>query len=199
MIHAFVGTAEDNKKAVLRGTGKTSTMTAYLYYEKKRKNRSVLTNYYTDFSDDIDSCQNIIEKLSQSPEEYNEPICGFTEMHNIINSLGSKNKQILFITKFASQIRKLDCDALYDTQRFKDIHLRLQLHTDTIFIPEKRHQEDYSLCRNDRCTKSHYIFIYRYKPWFPRWIRKFDPAEIGQHYDTKQIVWDTLELSSKGA
>ena len=193
MIYAFVGTVEDCYGSTLRGTGKTNSMVGYLYLEYLA-GRKIYTNFYTSFSEKIDSCQNIIEHLEKyRPDNVS---CGFTEMHNVINSIGQKARQVLFITKFASQIRKLDCDALYDTQRFHDIHLRLQLHTDIIFIPEKRHLDNV-VCNNDRCIKDHEIYVYRYKPFYPKWVRKFYPELVGKLYDSKQIVFDTLDKDIK--
>ena len=191
MIIAFVGTVEDTMSGTIRGIGKTAAMTLYSYYEKTLKNRKIYTNYYTDFSDTIESCQNILNHVFENKQ--NNSLIALTEMHNIINSLGSKNKQVQFIDKFASQIRKLDCDMLYDTQRFHNIHIRLQLHTDVIFLMEKRHL-DGNICRNDRCKLDHEIYIYRYLPYYPYWLRKFNPAIIGQHYDSGEVVYDQLNF-----
>ena len=196
MIHAFVGIIRvRGSNQCMRGNGKTLSMTGYLYL-KHLKGSPVYTNYYTDFSDKIDSCQNIINYLhDEKPENVS---CGFTEMQNVINSLGSGAKKVLFINKFASQIRKIDAEALYDTQRLYDINNRLREHTDVIWIPEKRHIEDGSLCNNDRCKKDHDVYVWRYEPYSDRWIRKFNCKIIGSHYDSKQIVEDYLDKNPEG-
>lgn len=189
MIHAFIGSISVNEFGCIRGNGKTCSMTGYLL-NAKAHGALIYTNYFTDFSDKIDSCQNIIEFLQC--EMPNNVVCGFTEFHNVINSLGSNAKQVGFINKFASQIRKLDVEALYDTQRFQDIHIRMRNHTDYIYVPEKRHF-DLKICNNDRCKKPHKIYVYRYFPYFKYWLRCYDATIIGKHYDTKQIVFDTLD------
>jgi hypothetical protein len=191
MIHAFCGMYGSEPTNCIRGNGKTLSMTGYLWL-KHLSGYDVYTNYFTDFSKTIDSAQNIIVYLQDNRPK--NVIVGFTEFHNVINSLGSSAKQIKFIDLFASQIRKLDCDALYDTQRFMSMNNRLRYHTDYIWLPEKRHPEDLSLCNNDRCKKEHDIYLYRYKPYYPKWIRKFKASVIGKHYDTKQIVFDTLVI-----
>lgn len=190
MIHAFVGSISSNEFGCVRGNGKTLSLTGYLLLAKLAGNK-IFTNYYTDFSDMVDSCQNIVEYLqSEMPDNV---VCGFTEFHNVINSIGTNNKQLAFINKFASQIRKLDVEALYDTQRYADIHIRMRNHTDTIFVPEKRHIDDLRICNNDRCKEKHEIYVYRYYPYYHKWLRKFNAEIIGKHYDTRKIVFDTLD------
>jgi hypothetical protein len=189
MIHAFCGMYGSEESNCIRGNGKTLSMTGYLWL-KYLSGYDVYTNYYTDFSKTIDSAQNIITYLQDNRPE--NTVVGFTEFHNVINSLGSTAKQVKFVELFASQIRKLDCDALYDTQRFMSMNNRLRDHTDYIWLPEKRHPEDLSLCNNDRCKRDHDIYVYRFKPSYSKWIRKFKASIIGRHYDTKQIVFDTL-------
>jgi hypothetical protein len=195
MIHAFVGIiSKRGSNQCMRGNGKTGSMTGYLYLSYL-EGKTIFTNYYTDFSEMIASCQDIIQYIEDNkpPNVY----CGFTEMHNVINSIGSKTKEVLFINKFCSQIRKFDVEAMYDTQRFYDMNNRLREHTDIIWIPEKRHKDDLSLCNNDRCKKDHDVYVYRYEPTCNEWIRRFDMSIIGKHYDTKQIVYDTLNLDKK--
>jgi len=203
VIHAFCGMVGGEEHNCIRGNGKTLSMTGYLWL-KYLAGYDVYTNYFTDFSKNIDgdtgkwniesnnSAQNIITFLQDNRPK--NTVVGFTEFHNVINSLGSSAKQVKFIDLFASQIRKLDCDALYDTQRFMSMNNRLRHHTDFIWLPEKRHPEDLTLCNNDRCKREHDIYLYRFQPSHPKWIRKFKASVIGKHYDTKQIVFDTLVM-----
>lgn len=196
MIHCFCGMYGSEESKCIRGNGKTLSLTGYLWL-LHLSGYEIYTNYYTDFSEKIDSAQNIITYLqdNQSENEDKQIAVGFTEFHNVINSIGSTAKQIKFIDLFASQIRKLNCDALYDTQRFMNMNNRLRYHTDYIWLPEKRHPEDLSLCNNDRCILEHDIYVYRYYPNYSnRWIRKFNASIIGRHYNTKQIVYDTLVI-----
>ncbi len=191
MIHAFVGIIQNERRNCIRGGGKTCSMTGYLLLAKS-VGKQVYTNYYTDFSDKIDSAQNIITYLHEN--EPGDVIVGFTEFQNTINSMGTGIKATKFINRFASQIRKLDCDALYDTQRLADIHVRLRNHTDYIWIPEKRHRNDLSLCNNDRCPRTdHDIYVYRAFPEYPYWIRNFKADIIGKHYNSRERIYDEID------
>lgn len=198
MIHAFVGMIDTDNYGCIRGNGKTLSMTGYLYL-KYIQGFEVYTNYETDFSYMIDSSQNIIKALRDKygDRDINDKrevkaVVGFSEFKKVCDALGSKTKQVKFIDLFASEIRKLDIDGLYDTQRFKDINNRIRYHTDVIWIPEKRHQDDLSICNNDRCKEPHDVYVYRVHPPYKKWIRRFDATIIGKHYNTRKLVIDNF-------
>ena len=67
-------------------------------------------------------------------ERHDDLILCISEMGKILNSIGSKNEQVLFIEAFTSQMRKLRIELYWDTQRFRSIHVRLRTITDIIFI-----------------------------------------------------------------
>jgi hypothetical protein len=190
MIIAFIGTLDDESDTPISGTGKTCSMTGYLYQDYL-EGKKIYTNYHTEFSEDILGFQAMINKLKgvHSPDT----ILGISEMQTVLNSLGSTQQQVLFIDSFASQLRKIDVDIYYDTQRLMNIHKRLRVHTDVILIPYKTHLDN-TPCYFNRCKKPHKIFVYSQKPFKQKPIVCFDASEVGKLYDTLEIIYDILEL-----
>lgn len=190
MIIAFIGTLDDESDTPISGTGKTCSMTGYLYQDYL-EGKKIYTNYHTEFSDEVIGFQAMINKLKgvHSPDT----ILGVSEMQNVLNSVGSTQQQVLFIDSFASQMRKIDVDLYYDTQRLMNIHKRLRVHTDIILIPYKTHMDN-KPCYFNRCKKPHKIFVYSHKPFIEKPILCFDATEVGKLYDTYEIIYDALEL-----
>jgi len=190
MIIAFIGTLDDESDTPISGTGKTCSMTGYLYQDYL-EGKKIYTNYHTEFSTDIIGFQAMINKLKgvHSPDT----ILGISEMQTVLNSLGSTQQQVLFIDSFASQLRKIDVDIYYDTQRLMNIHKRLRVHTDVILIPYKTHLDN-EPCYFNRCKKPHKIFVYSQKPFKQKPVICFDATEVGKMYDTLEIIYDVLEL-----
>ena len=195
MIIGFVGTITDETNRSIRGCGKTCSMTGYAYLDYLN-GKHIWSNYNTDFSEKVCGFQEMINEIGQTPHP--DHILCISEMQQILNSLGSSQQQVLFIDMFASQLRKLDVDLYYDTQRYKNIHLRMRVHTDYVMIPYKTHTDN-SPCNNDRCMKDHKIFVYCHKPeGYKKWIKVFDAVRVGKHYDNKQIIFDELKIPKKG-
>ena len=194
MIIGFVGTITDETNRSIRGCGKTNSMTGYAYLDYLRK-KTVWSNYWTDFSEKICGFQEMIDTIGTEPHP--DLIICISEMQQVLNSIGSTFDQILFIDMFASQLRKLDVDLYYDTQRFNNIHKRLRVHTDYIMIPYKTH-EDNSACNFDRCKKPHKIFVYCHKPeGFKKPLKCFNATKVGQHYNNKEIIFDKIVIPKK--
>jgi hypothetical protein len=193
MIVAFVGTINDESNTPISGNGKTCSMTGVSYLDNL-DGREVWSNYYTSFSDKIIGMQQMIELIGDTPHP--DLILCVSEMQQVLNSIGSSYDQILFIDGFASQLRKLDVDLYYDTQRFMNIHKRLRIHTDIIYLPYKTHLDN-TPCNFNRCMKPHKIFLYAYKPMMRKYRCVFDASEVGKLYDTKEIVIDKLVVPSK--
>ena len=187
---AFVGCYDVSAEAPISGTGKTLSMTGFGYLDHLA-DKIVWSNYHTTFSDEVIGFQAMINKLKgvNSPDT----IIGVSEMQNVLNSVGSTQQQVLFIDSFASQMRKIDVDLYYDTQRLMNIHKRLRVHTDIILIPYKTHMDN-KPCYFNRCKKPHKIFVYSHKPFIEKPILCFDATEVGKLYDTYEIIYDVLEL-----
>jgi len=193
MIAAFVGTVNDESNCPISGNGKTCSLTGYAYLDYLN-GKHIWSNYYTTFSEEIIGMQAMIEKIGnvESPNT----ILLISEMQQVLNSIGSTYDQILFIDMFASQLRKLDVDLYYDTQRFNNIHKRLRIHTDVILIPHKYHMDN-SPCNFNRCMKPHKIYVYSEKPFCSKVRKIIDATRAGKLYDTKEIVMDKLTIPSR--
>jgi hypothetical protein len=193
MIIAFVGTVNDESDTPISGNGKTCGMTGYAYLDYLNK-KHIWSNYQTDFSEKICGMQEMITEIGS--EAHPDTIMCISEMQQVLNSIGSTYDQILFIDMFASQLRKLDVDLYYDTQRFNNIHKRLRIHTDVILIPHKFHFDN-TRCNFNRCMKPHKIYMYSHKPFKPKYLKIFSAPAVGKHYETKEIVMDKLIIPSK--
>jgi hypothetical protein len=193
MIVAFVGTMDDESATPISGTGKTCSMTGYGYLDYLEGNK-VYSNFYTNFSEEILGFQAMINKLKGVPSPNTKLMV--SEMQNVLNSIGSTQQQVLFIDSFASQMRKIDVDLYYDTQRFMNIHKRLRVHTDVILIPYKTHMDNQA-CFFNRCQKPHKILIYSQKPFREKPVLCFDATEVGKMYNTFEIIYDTLNIPKK--
>lgn len=193
MIVAFVGTIYEDSKCPISGNGKTGGMTGVSFLDHENKGKTIWSNYYTDFSEKVCGLQGMIDEIGD--ERHDDLILCISEMGQILNSIGSKNNQVLFIEQFISQIRKQHIEVYYDVQRFRSIHLRLRAFTDVIFIPRKYHF-DGSECNYNLCKKPHMISLYLYKP-VPSHDRPritFDMGKVGRHYDSDQIIHDKIRL-----
>jgi hypothetical protein len=136
----------------------------------------------------------MIDTIGDEPQD--DLILCITEMQRILNSLGSNTKQVIYIEKFASQLRKLNVDLYYDTQRFKSIHLRLRAFTDIVYIPKKYHMDN-TPCNYNLCKKAHQIYLYAYKPPIRKHRIRFNMVEVGKHYNSNEICEDKLILNKK--
>lgn len=193
MIVAFIGTMDDMSDTPISGTGKTCAMTGYGYLDYL-EGASIYSNYHTEFSDKIMGFQAMINQVKGVVSPNVKLLV--SEMQNVLNSIGSTQQQVLFIDSFASQMRKIDIDLYYDTQRFMNIHKRLRIHTDIILIPYKTHLDDKG-CYFNRCKKPHKVYIYSQKPYKPNPIKCFDASQVGKLYDTYEIIYDTLNIPKK--
>lgn len=193
LIVAFVGTVDDESETPISGNGKTCSMTGIAYLDSL-KGKTIWSNYQTTFSDRVIGMQKMIDEIGGTPHP--DLILCISEMQLVLNSIGSSYDQILFIDMFASQLRKLEVDLYYDTQRFNNIHKRLRIHTDVRFIPFKTHMDN-SSCKFNRCMKPHKIYLYSDKPFFPKPKICFDASKVGKLYNTKEIVMDKIIIPKK--
>ena len=205
MFTAFIGLYDDEETDLcIRGNGKTCSMVFYLYLYFKQ-NYEVWTNFKTTFSvvKGFQQMINDLRALREDEEKENIPkelrkkiVLGVTEMQDLINSMGSSVEQTLFVDSFTNQIRKLDADCLYDTQIFKNVHIRLRRHTENIRIPFKFHMDD-SPCNFDRCERKHYIDIFSFKPFHKERIRRLRAWEVGKLYNSSEQITDILEIPKR--
>jgi hypothetical protein len=193
MIVAFVGTIYEDSQTPISGNGKTGGMTAFAFLDHENKGKTIWSNYETDFSEKICGMQEMIDCIGD--EQHEDLILCVSEMSQILNSIGSKNNQVLFIEKFVSQIRKQKIELYWDTQRFRSIHLRLRAFTDIIFIPRKYHFDGLE-CNYNLCKKPHKVGIFSYKPPQDQIepLIYFNMVKVGKHYNSDEIIYDKINL-----
>lgn len=191
MIIAFVGCIDNESQLPITGTGKTCAMTGYAYLEHLA-GKTIYTNYYTDFSIQM-GFQEIIERFGDI--EQPDTIVCITEMSKILDAVGSSTKQVMFIDRFAKQLRKLDVDVFWDDQRFNSIHKRLRIHTDVVLMTYKTHMDN-KPCKFNRCMADHKIYVYQIKPKpiLNKWLRIFSAPAVGKHYNSKEFINDCLTI-----
>lgn len=193
MIIAFCACMNNPTGLPIRGNGKTNAMTGYAYLNY-REGKKIYTNYWTDFSE-IMGLQKMINNFSP-PKSYPDTILCVTEMGKLLNSLGSETRKAIFVENFVRQLRKLEITLYIDDQRFMNIHKRLRIHVDMVFILEKTHKDN-SLCYNDLCEDEHIINVYSEIPYKRDRIRAFDAVAVGQHYKSKEFIVDELIVPKK--
>jgi len=196
MIVAFVGTIYEDSRCPISGNGKTGSMTSFAFLDHENKNKTIWSNYSTDFSEKVCGLQKMIDTIGD--ERHDDLILCISEMGKILNSIGSKNEQVLFIEAFTSQMRKLRIELYWDTQRFRSIHVRLRTITDIIFIPRKYHFDGLE-CNYNLCKKPHMVGVYSYKPAQEddKPLITFDMTKIGKHYDHEEVIYDKLTFGLK--
>jgi hypothetical protein len=201
---AFVGCYDDESEAPISGTGKTLSMTGFGYLDSLQ-GKTIWSNYHTTFSDEVIGFQAMINKINtelkplasyQDVLERPGIVLLITEMQEILNSCGSEQNKVLFVDAFAHQLRKYGVDLYYDTQRFKNIHIRLRTHTDTILLPFKRHLNK-KPCYSTQCLSPHLIDVYLLKPDRDKPIIRFVAEVLGKKYNTYQVVKDKLVIPNK--
>lgn len=188
MIYGFFGSVPGSPHQrgfhALRGNGKTLclTFTGYLDYQNGRK---VISNYYTTFSEVVSTDK--ISDMVDNDNLQNVTIL-LSELQLYLNSLGGNTKNLRkFIGNVIGQSRKRNVDIHYDTQRYQDIHVRMRVQTDRVFIPRKYHY-DGSPCQFDRCKQPHIIWLYQHEPYIKEPVISLKPEIVGKLYDSRELV-----------
>lgn len=193
MIYGYFGSVPGSPHQrgyhALRGNGKTLSLT-FTGYCDHLAGRRVISNYKTTFSELVST--EIIADMIQEDDLKDVTIL-LSELQLYLNSLGGSTKTIRkFIGSVVGQSRKRNVDIHYDTQRYQDIHVRMRVQTDRVFIPRKYHY-DGSPCQFDRCEKPHIVWLYQHEPYLEEPLMALKPEVIGKLYDSNELVlmkWD---------
>lgn len=223
MIIGIVGTMDDFSNVPIRGNGKTATLT-YIGYTDFLKGREIFSNFEVDFlTYNHEAKKEFLKKETWEQEELlsrihimsvqeitdtilNSDIGKFpngatvliTEIQTVLNSLGEKSSVIKFVDKMVSQTRKRRVDIYYDTQRYGNVHKRLRVQTDEIFIPTKIHKEEYikygkiNECYIDSCDKDHLIIISQFM--YGNNCIIIDATKVGEMYNTDEIINEEFKI-----
>lgn len=220
MILGILGMIDDSRPMNIQraspcGNGKTNFLVYLLYAEFLAKNRLVITNFHTKFKGGSFAAPSWSKYMTSQEifdhwfdPELEGAVIGLTELESLLNSAGRQSKVITYIEKCLNQRRKSGYDIFWDSQRWGSGDKRMRDKTDYIYRPEKWHC-DYNpeagcwvpteRCPLDICDERHQILIYQEIPR-PATIQELlEPKliinswEIGQLYDTKEKMQDTIE------
>lgn len=115
-----------------------------------------------------------------------------TEFQKFFNSLGTSTKTIKWIEGILTQLRKLEMDVMWDSQRPISAGNRSREYTETFLVPQKFHADDLSPCDMDNCNREHLIYVYSDIPFRENPLVILVASEVGQLYDTNEIIGDNL-------
>lgn len=193
-IFSFVGVYDGIVKAghIIKGNGKNICATWYLLQDYLN-GKNVIANYKTTFADYLPT-QDIIE--SALTGEIDNVSIALDEMSLYLNSLGEKQKILKFIMRLVKQGRKIKSNIYWMEQRYDDVHLRLRIHTQYVFEPEKYHY-DMSLCDDEDCLRNdHLIFMFEKKPFqLLNPVIVLDAATVGKLYNTDEVLLDEISAN----
>ena len=191
MIYAFVASILRDEFVPKRGTGKTLSLTYYLYL-KHLEGKRVITNYFTPFSDMMNITDIILGILDGT---ITNAEIGLTEFQHVLDNLGHKQLKKRIWRLVVSQSRKLGLNFYLDLQILRQADNDARDHVDYILIPRKYHV-DGSYCRKDDCpVKNHRIMIYtNIHPYGEIAIKCLKAENVGKLYDTTKITIDPINL-----
>jgi hypothetical protein len=124
--------------------------------------------------------------------EYYGSLVLLTEFQKFFNSLGTSTKTIKWIEGIMTQLRKLEIDLMWDSQRPISAGNRTREYTETFLVPQKFHEDDLSPCDKDICTREHLVYIYSDIPFREKELVILVAREVGALYDTNEIIGDNL-------
>lgn len=221
-VYGIVGLVEDVRscdqdRPPSAGNGKTNLMTHILYQEFIIKQRLIITNFHTRFQGGSFAGPSWARYMTSQEifdhwfdEELENAIIAFTELQSLLNSAGRSSKVITYIEKCLNQRRKSGYDIIWDSQRWGSVDRRIRDVTDELYFPVKWHcRFDAKAnswlpthpCNKDICGEKHLIAVHkefpaetiedRIKPLY--FLKSW---EIGQLYNTKEKMQDTLKWSA---
>jgi hypothetical protein len=192
---------------IIAGNGKTATL-VYFGHEEAKRGRHVISNFHTFFENS--PCYNNPDFPNFRMPEYmdaqdildgffdRENVCYLlSEIQKFMNSVGNPTTQKAWVEGLISQRRKLKVDIIYDSQRIMSFDNRIREHTKYWYIPRKFHVNDGTICQSEDCLRHHFIQVFQEIPYeiFP--IATFDAQEIGQLYNTDEIIRDVIIAPEK--
>lgn len=188
MIYGFFGSIpgcpHQRGHQALRGNGKTLSVTFFGYIDYLQ-GRRVISNYKTVFSE-LQATEDIAEMIQT--KNLQDVTILISELQLYLNSLGSNSNTIKeFCGSVVGQSRKRNVDIYYDTQRYGDIHPRMRVQTDRVFLPRKFHYDN-TPCSIDRCEQGHIIKIFQHDPYLKRPVFELRAEAFARLYDSNEII-----------
>lgn len=127
MIIAYVGE---------RGSGKTLSMVAQSYKDKKKYKKRILANMEELKFKDFFLDKNILLDFANKNSMLSNCVLVIDEIHNLVDSRRSTAKGNLIFSYLVLQSRKRDVDIYYTTQDIGQVDKRLRQQTDLIISCE---------------------------------------------------------------
>lgn len=124
--------------------------------------------------------------------EYFGSLILLTEFQKYFNSLGTSTKTVKWIEGILTQLRKLEIDLMWDSQRPISAGNRSREYTETYLVPQKFHSEDLSPCDKDICPLDHLIYVFSDVPFREKELCILIAKEVGTLYETNEIIGDNL-------
>lgn len=124
--------------------------------------------------------------------EYYGCLILLTEFQKYFNSLGTSTKTIKWVEGILTQLRKVEIDFMWDSQRPISAGNRSREYTETFLVPQKFHSADLSPCDKDICGEDHLIYVYSDIPFRENELVILDAKQVGALYDTNEIIGDNL-------
>lgn len=164
------------------GTGKTLTMTYYLYKDYLNK-RKIFANYMLNFKFEKLN-KTFFQNYAESKFNLIKSSIGLDELHVFLDSRSAMAKKNKMMTKFITQSRKRDVDLYYTTQdisfetfhRSGQVDLRLRKLTDMLI-----------LCNYKKIKNKHYVIntiLFNGR----RTKKVINATEILSKYNTYEII-----------
>ncbi len=125
--------------------------------------------------------------------EFANTVFILSELQKWFKSLGTGSSVTAYVENACTQLRKINSDFLYDTQRPQSVHVRLRDYTNVYLQPFKIHKGDLTYCEKDNCSREHWIVVYSAVPPNPVPLYYIAPERVGKFYDCKEIIGDILE------
>lgn len=128
--------------------------------------------------------------------EYFGSMILLTEFQKYFNSLGTSTKTIKWIEGILTQLRKLEIDLMWDSQRPISAGNRSREYTETYLVPQKFHLDDGTPCDQDICDsgpdREHYIKVFSDVPFRESPLCELRCSDVGKYYETNEIIGDNL-------
>jgi hypothetical protein len=128
--------------------------------------------------------------------EYFGSMVLLTEFQKFFNSLGTSTKTIKWIEGILTQLRKLEIDLMWDSQRPISAGNRSREYTETYLVPQKFHLDDGTPCDQDICDsgpdREHFIKVFSDVPFRDSPLCELVCSEVGKYYETNEIIGDNL-------
>ena len=157
-----------------RGSGKTLFMTGLSYLYEKVDNIKIFANYHLK---EIPYEYIKFEDIADLPERLRDSVVLLDEVHIGADAYEVFRKRVKGLTKFSTQLRKLNCTLIISTQRFSTVAKRLRNMTNYIIETEKTQQKGVVHCSVFEKATDEFIkeFIY-------------DGRQFYEMYDTNEII-----------